>query len=149
MNLQILAPGAVLALWTMIIMLWMATARFGAFAKAGIDVSKAPPGLRGGDVEDKLPASVNWKAHNYHHLLEQPTIFYPVVFILALAGTTTIDIWLAWAYVGLRIAHSLWQTMVNRIPVRSALFFISSICLLILAVRAVMATLLANGSAAL
>jgi hypothetical protein len=90
-----------------------------------------------------LPDAVNWKAHNYSHLMEQPTIFYPTVIILALTGAGMVDVVLAWAYVLLRIAHSLWQALVNRIPVRITLFQLSTICLVALAVRAVMATLFA------
>ena len=49
---------------------------------------------------------------------------------------------LAWAYAGLRIVHSLWQCLVNKIPPRVMLFFVSSLCLLGLAINAVRATLL-------
>ena len=144
MQLQMLAPGAALALWSLIVLLWLAISRFSAFSKAGIDVRQAPPGLRGGDIEDKLPPPVVWKAHNYTHLMEQPTIFYPIVIILALAGPAAMDIWLAWAYVAIRIVHSLWQSTVNRISVRANLFFLSSLILLVLAVRAVMITVSAD-----
>jgi len=143
MQLQMLAPAAVLVLWTLVILLWMIVTRFAAFGKVGIDLSKAPPGGRGNSLEGVLPDKTNWKSHNYSHLMEQPTIFYPAVIILALAGAGMVDVWLAWAYVTLRIVHSIWQVTVNRIPVRAALFFISSFCLIALAVRAVMATLCA------
>ena len=82
-----------------------------------------------------------WKAHNFTHLMEQPTIFYPVVIILALAGPTIGDARLAWAYVALRVVHSIWQATINTIPVRASLFFISTFVLIALAVRAVIATL--------
>ena len=82
------------------------------------------------------------KSHNYAHLMEQPTIFYPTVVILAVMGAGAIDVALAWAYVAIRIVHSLWQATVNRIPVRFTLFLIATVCLLVLAVRAVMVTLL-------
>jgi len=88
-----------------------------------------------------LPDKVMWKSHNYSHLLEQPTIFYPAVIILAMMGATATDIALAWGYVALRIAHSLWQATVNKIPMRFALFLLSTLCLVALALRAVMATL--------
>ena len=85
-----------------------------------------------------------WKSHNYTHLMEQPTIFYPAVIILAIMGATGLDVGLAWAYVAIRIVHSLWQASVNRIPVRAALFFVSSFVLIALAVRALVATLFAS-----
>jgi hypothetical protein len=143
MEAKMLAPAAVLVLWSLLMMFWMAQSRFSAFAKHGIDLSKAPPGGRGSALEGVLPDKVNWKAHNFTHLMEQPTIFYPAVVILAIMGATPIDVGLAWAYVGIRIVHSVWQSTVNRIPVRASLFFASSAFLFALAVRAVIATLLA------
>jgi hypothetical protein len=142
MDTHILAPAAVLVLWTLIMLIWMAATRFPAMAKTGMDLGNAPPGGRGQDLETVLPANVNWKSHNYVHLVEQPTLFYATVVILALMGQGGgINTTLAWAYVGLRIVHSLWQALINTIPVRFSLFLISTICLVVLAVNAVRATL--------
>ena len=81
----------------------------------------------------------NWISHNYTHLMEQPTVFYPVVIMLALMGdNSALSINLAWGYAGIRVLHSLWQANVNTIPVRFALFALSSLCLITLAARAVM-----------
>lgn len=141
-ELALLAPAAALALWTLVILFWMAATRFPAMAKSGGDIRTAPPGGRGQDLEAVLPANVNWKSHNYTHLLEQPTVFYAVIFILFLAqGTTALTVALAWAYVGLRVIHSLWQALVNTIPVRFTLFLLSTLCLLILAIKAVIHTI--------
>lgn len=137
---QMLAPAAALVCWTLIVMLWMVASRFSAFGKAGVDLSKAPPGGRGVNLEGVLPDKTNWKSHNYSHLMEQPTIFYPAVIILAIMGATATDVRLAWAYVAVRVIHSIWQATVNRIPVRASLFFISSFILIALAVRALLAT---------
>ena len=88
-----------------------------------------------------MPEKVNWVSHNYTHLLEQPTLFYAVIVILALAGdTSSVNVMAAWAYVGFRIAHSLWQGLVNVIMVRVLLFTLSTVCLWILAVNAVRQT---------
>ena len=74
--------------------------------------------------------------------MEQPTLFYAVVAILALAGAGDgLNAQLAWGYAGLRIAHSLWQSLVNTIPVRFTLFLASSLCLTVLAINAVRVTL--------
>ena len=143
MNSPILAPAAVLVLWTLVMLMWMAVTRFAAVSKAGLDLAKAPPGGRGQDLDKILPPHVNWKAHNYTHLMEQPTIFYAVVMILALVGQGGgLNTQLAWGYTGLRIVHSIWQATVNTIiPVRFGLFLASTICLIALAVNAVRATL--------
>ena len=139
---NLLAPGAVLALWTLIMLGWVAATRFSAMSKAGVDLKAAPPGGRGVDLENVLPPTINWKSHNYTHLLEQPTLFYAVIVFLHLSGgSTDLTRGLAWAYVVLRIVHSLWQATVNRIPVRFAIFALATFCLIALAVLAVIATL--------
>ena len=137
----ILAPAAILVLWSLVVLLWMTATRFPAFAKAGIEVSNAPRGARYADVEKDMPAKVNWVSHNYTHLMEQPTIFYAVIAILAIAGfTNEVNVYAAWAYAGLRIAHSLWQGLVNVVKIRILLFTLSTICLWVLAMNAVRAT---------
>ena len=142
MSDNLLAPGAVLALWTIIMLGWVAVTRFSAMAKVGVDIKAAPPGGRGADLENMLPPETNWKSHNYTHLCEQPTIFYAVLLFLHLSGgDTDLTRGLAWAYVVLRIIHSLWQATVNRIPVRFTIFALATLCLFALSILAVIATL--------
>jgi hypothetical protein len=141
-TIPILAPAAVLVLWSLVMLLWVTATRFPAFTRAGITVGTAEPGSRYADVESMMPAKVNWKSHNYTHLMEQPTIFYAVVAVLALAGEGAgINATMAWAYVGLRVVHSVWQSTVNIISVRITLFTLSTLCLWVLAINAVRATL--------
>jgi hypothetical protein len=142
MENTILTPAAVLVLWSLIMLTWMAGTRLPAMAKLGIDLSNAEPGARGVDIDPNVPAKIAWKSHNYAHLMEQPTLFYAVVGILALAGQGGgVNTGLAWAYVIVRIAHSLWQVLVNTIAIRFTLFLISTICLFAMAVNALRATL--------
>lgn len=141
MENTILGPAAVLILWSLIMLAWVAGTRFPAIANSGVDLKGAPPGGRGQDLDAILPPNINWKSHNYTHLMEQPTIFYAVVAVLSIAGQGGgINTTLAWAYVGLRIVHSLWQALVNTIPVRLSIFLLSTLCLLGLAINAVRAT---------
>jgi hypothetical protein len=86
MENTILAPAAVLVFWSLVMLLWTAGTRFPAIAKSGMDIKNVPPGGRGQDLDGVLPDKVQWKSHNYAHLMEQPTIFYAAVFILALSG---------------------------------------------------------------
>jgi hypothetical protein len=141
MQSSILTPAAVLVVWSLIVLLWLAISRFSAFRAAGIDLAKAPPGGRGQDLEGRIPAIANWKAHNFTHLMEQPTLFYATVFILALSGASGFDVSLAWAYVLIRVVHSIWQSTVNRLPLRTTLFWVSTLCLIVLAIRALFATM--------
>jgi len=146
MQAQILAPAAVLVLWSLVMLSWTALSRFPAMAKAGMDLKNAAPGGRGQDLEGVIDARVTWKSHNYTHLMEQPTLFYVTLTILAFMGAGETDVLLAWAYVALRIVHSIWQATVNVVSVRFTLFLISTGFLLVLAIRAAMATLLADPS---
>ena len=150
MQAQLLAPAAVLVLWSLIMLYWMAFTRLPALKKlgGGGGLRDAKPGGRGQDLEGVIPDPVQWKAHNYAHLMEQPTIFYAAVLILAVMGPGSWDVLLAWIYVGLRIIHSVYQSTVNVVKVRFLLFLVSSLALTILAVRAVMATLLHDPSLA-
>ncbi len=85
----------------------------------------------------QLPPEVRWKADNYNHLLEQPTLFYAVALTLALLGADGVwNMTPAWGYVGLRIFHSLVQATVNVILVRFAIFIVATGVLLALALRA-------------
>jgi hypothetical protein len=140
MKADLLAPATVLVLWTLVMLVWTASTRLPALKAAGIDMSKAVGG-RGQDLEGVLPPNINWKAHNYAHLVEQPTLFYAIVGILAIMGQVSgTAVALAWAYVGLRIAHSLVQATVNKIAWRFPIFAASTLVLLVLAVMALMRT---------
>jgi hypothetical protein len=142
MENPILAPAAVLVAWSLVMLLWMAGTRFPAIFKSGIDLKASPPGGRGQDLEGILPANVNWKSHNYTHLMEQPTIFYAAVLILAVAGAATpFLVNVAWGYAILRIIHSVYQATINVVMVRFSIFVLATICLMILAVNAVLATI--------
>lgn len=139
---SLLTPAAILVLWTLIMLIWLGATRFPAIARSGLDLKKAPPGGRGQDLEAILPPQVNWKSHNYSHLLEQPLLFYVVIIILHLShGTDDLSRTLSWSYVALRIIHSLWQVTVNRVPVRLLLFTLSTICLFALAILAALASI--------
>jgi len=141
MQAQMLAPAAVLVAWSLIMLVWMALTRLPAMAKVGGGLKNAPRGGRGQNLEGVLPDKINWKAHNYAHLMEQPTLFYATVIILAILAPSPLAVLLAWIYVGLRIVHSVWQAMVNIVSVRFLLFLAYSFALIALAILALIATL--------
>jgi hypothetical protein len=137
----LLGPAAILVLWSLVVLGWLIATRTPAFTKAGITLATAPRGSRYADVEKDMPEQVNWVSHNYTHLMEQPTLFYAVIAVLVLSGDTSgINLIAAWAYTMLRIAHSLWQGLVNVIVVRVVLFALSTLSLWVLAVNAVRRT---------
>ena len=137
MKSEILQPIVALAAWTMIMWLWMYATRLPAMGKVqGLDVGKMVGGT-GKSLDDVLPGKVQWIAHNYNHLHEAPTVFYAVALVLAIAGAGDgMNAKIAWAYVGLRVAHSLVQALWNRVAVRFSIFVLSSIALIMLVVHA-------------
>ena len=129
-----LAPVIALVLWTFVMWGWMYATRIPAIIAMRM---RFDPNLPRGAQMNELPATVRWKADNYNHLFEQPTLFYAVGLALAVLGDTSmVALALAWAYVALRVAHSLWQALVNVIPTRFYLFAASSLVLFALTIKA-------------
>lgn len=136
MGMDILQPVVALMIWTMIIWAWMYATRIPAMQKANIAPDEA--GVTG-LLDQKLPASVQTKAHNYNHLHEAPTVFYAVAIVLAILGEGDgMNAFLGWIYVGLRIVHSLVHVTANKVMVRFVLFLLSSLVLIALIFDAAM-----------
>lgn len=134
----ILGAAAVLGLWS-VLMFFIYAVRL---VSTGAKVGDLPAGFRGPDADSETPDTVKWTRHNNEHLMEQPTLFYAMVIILAVVGdASAASYYAAWIYTGARILHSVWQMQVNTIPVRFMLFAISTLALLMLCVHAVMFTL--------
>lgn len=133
---SILRPVVALVIWTFVMWGWLYAARIPAIRKykIALDPNRPKP-----EFDAQLPARVRWKADNYNHLMEQPTLFYAVALTLAFLGAGHgINAGLAWLYVGLRIAHSLVQALVNVILIRFTIFMAASLVLLALTMRAVL-----------
>lgn len=135
-SLGILRPVVALVAWTLVMLIWTLAVRLPAMQKAGVDLRRLV-GSKGSDADRVLPPRAQWKAHNYNHLVEQPTVFYAVALVLAVIGQgENINIALAWAYVILRVGHSIVQATWNRVAVRFALFVLSTLVLIALTLRA-------------
>ena len=117
--------------------IWMYATRFPALRRKGISL-KGRRGGKGTQLDGVLEDEVQWKAHNYNHLLEQPTLFYAIAISLALLGGDgfQLNVILAWAYVALRVVHSLIQTTTNIVRWRFLVFSLASLVLLALTLHA-------------
>ncbi|HWH18085.1 MAG TPA: MAPEG family protein [Allosphingosinicella sp.] len=132
----ILGPVVALVAWSLIMMIWMYATRFPAMKRKGISL-KGRVGSKGGALDGVVEDQVQWKAHNYNHLMEQPTLFYAIALTLALMDHGGgINLVLAWAYVAFRVAHSIVQATVNIVAYRFYLFIAASLALLGLTVHA-------------
>lgn len=131
-----LTPVLGLVLWTLVMWFVMYWRRIPAMNKVTKDTQKF---IEDASLWDQIPARVHWAADNYNHLHEQPVLFYALMFYLFLTeqgdGTA---MGLAWAYVIIRILHSLIQITNNRVLVRFGLFALGSIVLMIMTGRAVL-----------
>lgn len=138
---DILKPLAVLAVWTMIMWVWMYAVRIPAINKLPKPTEPgADQGWTGGMLDSLLPREIQWKAHNYNHLHEAPTVFYAVALALAMIGQgDNLNATIAWVYVGLRIVHSVFQATVNKVVPRFVLFVLSSLCLIMLSLHLLLA----------
>ena len=134
---SLLLPAVALVAWTFVMWLWMYATRIPAIRGARMKLDRDAPR---GEQMALLPPSVRWKADNYNHLFEMPTLFYAIAIVLALVSTNEgLDAILAWSYVGARVVHSLFQSLVNKIEVRFVIFILSSLVLIAMTVRAVLA----------
>ena len=115
-QLALLTPVLVLIIWTFIIFLIMAFGRV-SFMNNPQDAADSK------DYKNQLPTWVNRTADNYNHLFEQPVAFYAVTLTIALVNSfDSLIVQLAWAYVLIRIIHSLVQLTINIVLVRFFLF---------------------------
>ena len=132
-GMDILQPVVALMIWTMIMWVWMYATGIPAMQKnPDIDANRLV-GATGASLRAMLPERVNWKADNYNHLHEQPTVFYAVGIVLAIIGAGDgIPALLAWIYTGLRIIHTIVQVTANKVMVRFVLFAVSSAVLMAL-----------------
>jgi hypothetical protein len=131
-----LTPILALIVWTFVIWFWMYATRLPAIRAAKLDMVT----LKHKSALDALPLPVKQVADNFTHLHEQPTIFYALAIYSHLADMADpINVALAWAYVAVRIMHSLIQCTSNFIPLRFVVFNVGTVILIAMTVRNVIA----------
>ena len=131
---SILAMG----LLSLAMFIWMYATRLTAFTMAMRYTQEA---MNPGSYHYRIPSEVRRVADNYNHLFEAPTIFYAVTLAIVLLGLAdSLHVICAWAFVLLRVLHSLVQSTVNRVMLRFALFALSWVAMGTMIVRAAFAS---------
>ena len=139
MHAEILKPVVALVAWTLVMWIWLYATRIPAMRRAGL-LDAPLIGTVGADLRAKLNGRDQWPADNYNHLLEQPTLFYAICIVIALSGGDhPVNTAFAWAYVALRVTHSIVQATINRVPLRFGLFAAATFFLFGLTLHAAMA----------
>ena len=128
-------PVFALAAWTFAILLLIPYKRIKAVAQKQLVADDFKLG-----ESKNVPPSVSLPNQNYTNLLELPILFY--VICLVLYVTNTVDVaalYLAWAYVGFRLIHSVVHLTSNHIFQRLIVFAISAFVLIAMWMRAFIA----------
>ena len=140
MENPILQPVIVLVVWSFVIWAWLYATRIPAILRLKVPMD---PRRTQAEFAEAFPPEVRWKADNYNHLMEQPTLFYATILALIVTSCDNpVVLFAAWAYVALRIVHSLIQSLSNRIRYRFLVFMLASIALIIMIGFAVCAAFL-------
>ena len=122
----------VLVLWTLIVIVTNLFRRMAAVRRGHANLSQY-------QLLNELPAELQAHKNHIANLFEVPVLFYVICLYLEMKELVdTPFLALAWAYVGLRILHSLVHVTFNRVEVRASLYILSNISLVVIWVRAVL-----------
>jgi hypothetical protein len=129
MDLAIMKPVLVQAGLAFFLLFWMGKERVAA-VRAGTVVRNGP------GVRPTWPGRAGVVSNAFHNQLEMPMLFYVVVlFALVLKAVDEAMVWLAWAYVALRLVHAAIHTTYNKIPHRFVVFALSNFVLIAMWVK--------------
>lgn len=127
----------VLAMLTLALVVWlvMFVTRFKALGEAKVDPQElATPDA----VARVLPPSAANPGNNFKNLFEVPVLFYVLAFYLTLtSGVTSLDVTLAWVFVGFRALHSLIHCTYNNVNHRFGAYAVACLAVWIMLVRAI------------
>lgn len=125
-----------LVTWSIGVLWLLYLYRIPAMSKARVNTTRIAVKSSVGYASEmaKMPAEAQQVAENYNHLMEQPTIFYALVFFVCVHEDASLRrspalLRDAWLYVALRVVHSLVQCFHNRVLLRFAVFATSSLVL--------------------
>lgn len=124
----IFVPMAVLAIWTMLVLLLIPVARFRAGRQGQVNFGD----FRYGESE-RVPDAVRLPNRNFMNLLEVPVLFYVVGFMAFLTGhVDALMTGLAWLYVALRMGHSVVHLGYNNVAHRLVVFAVSNVVVVVM-----------------
>ena len=123
----ILWPTFVLVALIWLVWLWLFVARTAHMRRSPPDADS----FASGAAATRYFEPVEMPANNLRNLFEMPVLYFALVPLLLLthqAGRAQLA--LAWAFVLLRVGHSLVQIAVKRVPLRFLVYLLSCVALL-------------------
>jgi len=124
-QMLILQPVVLLAWWTVLILLLIPYRRFLAVYRKEAEIDD----FRLGESE-RVAEHVQLANRNYMNLLQVPVLFYLTCLILLLTSSVTeTTLYLAWAYLGVRVVHSAIHVSYNKVAHRLIAFVASNVVL--------------------
>lgn len=126
--LTALWPAIALVAWTFAVLLCIPVARIRAVLRGRVRAEDFKLG-----ESAAVPSDVRVFNRNYMNLLELPVLFYAAsLSVCLMGGASALQLGLAWAYVGLRVLHSLIHLSYNHVIHRLLAFALSNAVLLAL-----------------
>lgn len=127
MNTTLYAPMLSLMLLTMVVWFWLYVKRIGYMRVHNIHPQSLFSRVR---LLEILPDAIQAPANNLNNLLELPIIFYALCLMNSQqTNVSNTLVYLAWAYVALRVIHSLIHCTYNKVMHRFAVYSSSSLVL--------------------
>ena len=132
----ILAPFLGMMLLTALVWIYMYTRRLAYIKANGIPPQDLATPEKAAAL---LPEAVALPANNLRNLLELPVVFYALCLYLYVTGSADgAQVAAAWAFVGLRTAHSAIHCTINIVVLRFLCYFAAALALWFMLGRAVL-----------
>jgi len=133
MEKSIFAPFFGMILLTLIVWVYMYARRIPFIQKSRL----RPEQLTPLELARVSPPAVSNPSDNLKNLFEMPAVFYALVlYLYVTGGVDATYVAAAWVFVAFRALHSLVHCTVNIVILRFWLYFVSSLALWFIAIRA-------------
>lgn len=130
---DIFAPFFVLMLLTIVVWFVMYARRIPLSIRSGLHPNKLTPQ----ELARISPPKVSNPSDNLKNLFELPVIFYAMSIYLYVTGQVdSFYLSLAWAFAGLRVAHSIVHCTFNTVLLRFGIYVVSALALWAIVLRA-------------
>ncbi|MEP5568524.1 MAG: MAPEG family protein [Halioglobus sp.] len=138
MNTGLALPMATTLLLTLVVWITLFVRRVVYMSAHNVDVEqmKTPA-----DTQALISGDASAPSNNFKNLLEVPVVFYAVCLYLTVFGMVdSLHVTCAWIFVVGRILHSLIHCSYNRVMHRFVAYFLSSLAVWLMVLRAFIAT---------